>query len=129
MNWYACSRSSRPEKRKLLWAKVCSGSCENRMDGANKVFDSALNGVTTGATGFCTGASRSADICTAAAWLLINIPSSRIRLWCITKFLVRLILAFHRKGEGTDFAPASKFLSLAPLDCGSGTSLCEEPDC
>jgi len=68
----------------------------------------------TGAIGFCAEAIRGADICPAAAWLPINIPSSRIKRLCITRFPGRLILAFHFGGEGTDFAPVSKFLSPTP---------------
>jgi len=122
------SRSSSPEKRRLIWARVFPRSCESRKDGANKVFDSALNTVMTGATGFCAGAIRSADICPAAAWPPINIPSSRIKRLCITRFPGRLILAFHPGGEGTDFAPAPKFLRKRH-GLEIRTSLCEEPHC
>src|SRR4029077_14395112 len=116
------------EKRRLIWARVFSRFCESRKDGANKVFDSALNTVITGAIGFCAEAIRGASICPAAAWLVISIPSSRIKRLCITRFPGRLILAFHPGGEGTDFASASKFLRKRH-GLGIRTSLCEEPDC
>jgi hypothetical protein len=76
-------------------ARVFSRSCESRKDGANKVFDSALNTVMTGAIGLCAGAIRDADICPAAAWLPINIPSSRIKR-CVSR----------------DFRPANSCLPL-----------------
>src|SRR6267142_1077648 len=89
--------------RRLEWAKEFSKSCDSNKDGANKGVDSALNAVMTGTICFCCRTSCGTGICPADdTWLPTRIPSTTMNHMCVTRFLCRLILAFHHRGEETD---------------------------